>query len=134
MKNTDAKYRSANVLKSALELGFDIDSKESFEAVIEAAEVFILDNGTAERHECEVKSLGSHGQRVDFGDFWLQGEIINFSSHWSDSPETEVDHESFVDNDGKLIQLFYRVGETAYNAPDGFMYSEELGKHIAIEA
>ena len=132
MKITDAKFRPTNVLKSALELGFEIDTTESFESVIESAESFIKDHGTAERHECEVQSLGNHDQRVDFGDFWSQGEIVNFSSSWSDSPDTEVDHESFVDNDGQLIQLFYRVGETDYNAPDGFMYSKKLGKHVAI--
>lgn len=114
MKTTKEKYRPANILKSAIELGFEIDNTESFNDVIESAETFIMDNAIAERHECEVQTRGN-SQRVEFGDFWAQGQIVDFSAHWSKAPGTEVDHESFIDNDGKLIQLFYRVGETEHN-------------------
>lgn len=128
MKNTS--NRMANILLAAIKLGFEIDTTDSFESVLNEAEDFIMNNATPERHECEVSTSG-HNQYVNFGDFHSSGHIVDFSAHWHESPETEVDHESFVDDDGNLIQLFYKVGETDYNAPDGFYYSKKLGRHVA---
>ena len=105
--------RIANVILSAVKLGFDIDPNDTVESVMEAAEEFIKVNGTAQRYEREVS----------------RGNNFDFSAHWYDSPDTEVDHEYFVDDEGNLIQLFYLVGETDHNAPDGFFYSRKSGKH-----
>lgn len=116
--------RSSNILARAT-----LISGNTFKTW-EEAEEWLLNNVTDERHECEVKSLGNHGQRVDFGDYWVQGEIVNFSAHWFDAPETEVEHERFVDENGKVIQLYYLVGETQYNAPEGYYYSEKAKGHI----
>lgn len=131
MKNTSK--RIANIIKVAVELGFVIDTGTSVESLIEGAEEFIRENAIAERYECDVESNG-HSQRVDFGDFWSQGQIVDFSAHWHKAPNTEIDHESFVDNEGKLIQLYYVIGETDYNAPDGFYFDRKTKKHIAFQS
>jgi len=33
----------------------------------------------------------------------------------------------------KNMHLYYLVGETDYNAPDGYMYSKKAGGHVKIE-
>lgn len=121
-KMTD--IRSTNILNRAAQL-----SGKSFDSW-EEAEEWLYDNIVDERHECEVKSLGRHGQRVDFGDYWTQGEIAHFSDHWHKSPATEIDHCRFIDEEGRVIQLFYVVGENEYNAPDGYYYDEKAKKHV----
>jgi hypothetical protein len=125
--------RALNILKAATEKGFEINENEAFYKVVEEAENYLLEQDPDERHECEVKSLGRHGQRVDFGSFWQQGEIVDFRLHWNKEPNTEVNHSDFIDEDGKYIQLFYLVGETDYNAPEGYYFDRKQGKHVKNE-
>lgn len=135
MKNFN--QRTINIINKAIALGFEFTEDETIENIRISAEEFLIENADAIEEECEVKSLGNHGQRVDWSDgkgfdFWSQGEIIDFSAHWYDAPETKVFHETVLDTDGNVVKLFYYVGETQGNAPDGFMYSEKQRKHIAI--
>ena len=85
--------------------------------------------------ECEVTTNG-RTQHVSYGDFWSGGEIVDFSSNWSEAPETKVFHSLFViEQDGvmKNMNLYYLVGETDYNAPDGYYYSKKEKRHVKME-
>lgn len=108
------KFRPANILKAAIDLGFEFDDCDSLRAIIEASEEFIRNHAVAERHECDI-TVSGRTQSVSFGDYRCTGEIIDFSAHWHEAPDTEVEHEMFINNDGQLIQLYYVVGVTDYN-------------------
>lgn len=86
--------------------------------------------------ECEVKNNG-RTQHVRYVDFCSDGEIVDFSVNWHKSPETKIFHSDFVmeDTDGlmKYMNLYYLVGQTDYNAPDGYMFSRKAGGHVKIE-
>jgi len=123
MKTYTPEQRHANILLSAVNQGFEIDERETFEQVINDAELYLINNDCEGYEvECEVKSLGNHGQRVDFSDgmgfdYWCQGEIVDFRNHWFDGPETKVYHTALADSEGKVVKLYYLVGETDYNQP-----------------
>lgn len=136
MKTISANQRTINIINRAIENGFEFSESDSIEDIKIEAEQFLIDNTEAIEEECEVKSLGNHGQRVDWYDgfgfhFWSQGEIVNFRDNWSKSPDTKVFHETLVDSKGKVVKLYYLVGETDYNAPDGYFFNRKLGKHVA---
>lgn len=137
MKTISANQRTINIINRAIENGFEFSESDSIEEVRIEAEGFLIDNTEAIEEECEVKYSG-RSQRVDWSDglgfdFWSQGEIVDFSSNWHKSPETKVFYETLVDSEGKVVKLYYLVGETDYNAPEGFFYNRKLGKHIAFE-
>ena len=121
MKTITANQRTLNILNKAIQNGFEIDTKEIFENVRDAATQFLIDNEIdVIEEEVEVKSLGSHGQRVDWSDgkgfdFWSQGEIVNLKKYWNAAPDTKVYHETCVDRDANVIKMYYLVGETALN-------------------
>jgi hypothetical protein len=134
MKTISKNQRTINIINRALEFGFEFDENKRLEDVRNSAEEFLIENTEAEEEECEVKSLGNHGQRVDWYDgmgyeFWSQGEIVDFRANWSKPPETKVFHETVIDSEGKVVKLFYLVGETDYNAPEGFWYNPKTKKH-----
>ena len=129
------------IIAQAISLGFNF---EQFEAETELQEIgqammdFFNENSEKlERleDECEVTSNG-RTQHVSYGDFWSDGEIVDFSNNWHKAPETKVFHSDFVMEDNgimKNMNLYYLVGETDYNAPDGYMYSKKASGHIKIE-
>lgn len=126
------------IITQAIQLGFDF---EQFTAATELQEVnealidFFNENyEKLERieDECEVTTNG-RTQHVSYGDFWMDGEIVDFSSNLSKSPDTKVFHSDFVmEQNGvmKNMNLYYLVGETAYNAPDGYFYSKSEKRHV----
>lgn len=129
------------IISQAIALGFDFsqfDAETELQEVEQAMMDFFNENsGKLERieDECEVKSNG-RSQHVSYGDFWSDGEIVDFSANWREDPETKVFHSDFVMEDNgvmKNMHLFYKVGETDYNAPDGYMYSKKAGGHVKIE-
>lgn len=121
MKNITSNQRTVNILNKAIQNGFEFDESEIIEEARIAAEEFLIENNIdVIEEEVEVKSLGNHGQRVDWSDgkgfdFWLQGEIVDFKRHWFDSADTKVFHETCVDSEANVIKMYYLVGETEYN-------------------
>lgn len=120
MKTITPNQRTLNILKNAIELGFEFDESNTLEEIRIEAEQYLIDNAEAIEEECEVESLGNHGQRVDWSDgmgfdFWTQGEIVDFRKYWFDSPDTKVFHETIVDSLGRVVKLYYLVGETEFN-------------------
>lgn len=133
MKNT--------IINQAISLGFDFeqfDSETTVEVITTAMMEFFFENSDKlERleDECEV-SCNGRGQHVSYGDFESSGEIVAFSENRHKAPETKVFHSDFVMEDNgvmKNMNLYYLVGETDYNAPDGYMYSKKAKGHIKIE-
>lgn len=121
MKTITASQRTLNIIYKAISNGFEFDERIAIEDVRIEAEEFLIENeiGVIEE-ECEVKSLGNHGQRVDWSDgkgfdFWTQGEIVDFRSHWFDAPETKVFHSTVIDSNANVVKLYYLVGETDHN-------------------
>ena len=112
------------IITQVITLGFDF---EQFTAETELQEVeqamldFFHENSEKLdqiEDECEVTTNG-HRQHVSYGDFESDGEIVDFSSNWSNSPDTKVFHSHFVMEQGgvmKNMSLYYLVGETEYNA------------------
>jgi hypothetical protein len=121
MKIITPSQRDLNILNKAVANGFEINSQDTFEEVRNAATDFLIENEIDVKEEqVEVKSLGNHGQRVDWSDefgfeFWSQGEIVDFKSHWHDAPGTKVFHETCVDSEANVIKMYYLVAETEYN-------------------
>ena len=129
------------IINQAITLGFDFEQFTS-DATIEEVEREMRDFFSENREklqriedECEVTSNG-RTQHVAYGDFWSDGEIVDFSSNRDKAPETKIFHSDFVleDKDGfiKNMHLYYLVGETEYNAPDGYIYIEGKG-HVKTE-
>lgn len=130
------------IISQAIKLGFDFE-QFSNDADLQEVSQALMDFFNENSHklprledECEVTNNG-RTQHVSYGDFWSDGEIVDFSANWHKSPETKVFHSDFVmeDSDGlmKNMNLYYVVGETDYNAPDGYMYSKKAGGHVKIE-
>ena len=112
--------RTINILNKAIENGFEFDERNSLEEIRIEAEEFLIENTEAIEEECEVKSLGNHGQRVDWNDrkgfeFCTQGEIVDFSKTWFSPPETKVFHNKVVNSEGIVVNLFFYVGKTEFN-------------------
>lgn len=130
-----------SIITQAISLGFDFeqftndaDLQEVEQAIVE---FFNENSEKLERieDECEVTTNG-RTQHVSYGDFWSDGEIVDFSSNWNKSPETKVFHSDFVmEQDGiiKNMNLYYIVGETDYNAPEGYYYSAKQKAHVKDE-
>ena len=130
------------IISQAIDLGFDFEQftiDADLQEVSEALVDFFNENSEKLprlEDECEVTNNG-RSQHVSYGEFWSDGEIVDFSANWHKSPETKVFHSDFVmeDADGlmKNMHLYYLVGETDYNAPDGYMYSKKACGHVKIE-
>ena len=126
------------IINQAIALGFDFsqfDAETELQEVEQAMMDFFNENSDRlERieDECEVTNNG-RSQHVSYGDFWSDGEIVDFSAHWFDAPETKVFHSDFVMEDNgvmKNMNLYYLVGETDYNEPDGYYYSKKAKGHV----
>jgi hypothetical protein len=126
------------IITQAISLGFDFDqfsTDTTIEEIQQSLMEFFFENSdklpTLE-DECEVTSNG-RSQNVNYGDYTSSGEIVHFSENWHKSPETKVFHSDFVmeDTDGlmKNMRLYYLVGETEYNTPDGFWFNPKTKRH-----
>lgn len=128
------------IITQAIGLGFDFEQFTD-DATIEEMLQVMMDffNENSEKlprleDECEVTNH-SRSQNVSYGDFVSSGEIVDFLAHCADSPETKVFHSSFVMEEEGIMQnmnLYYLVGETDYNAPDGFYFDKKSNSHLAI--
>lgn len=112
--------RALNILRKALDFGFEIQHGEEFNDEVISAEKYLIDNSPHLEEECEVISLGQQGQRVDWEDsngykYWSQGEIINFKDHWYKAPGTKVIHSTVVNYHGEVVDLYYTVKENFLN-------------------
>jgi hypothetical protein len=128
------------IISQAIELGFDFElfsDDTELNQVSQSMLDFFNENSEklpAIEDECEVSSDG-RSQSVSYGDYTSSGEIVDFSKNWHRSPETKVFHTAFVmESEGimKNVRLYYLVGETDYNAPDGFYYDRKTKKHVAV--
>jgi hypothetical protein len=129
------------IISQAIGLGFDFsqfDANTKLQEVEQAMMDFFSENSeNLERieDECAVINTG-RSQHVRYCDFWSDGQIVDFSANWNESPETKIFHSQFVmEEDGvmKNMNLYYLVGETYYNAPDGYYYSEREKRHVKEE-
>lgn len=83
--------------------------------------------------ECDVEMFGRN-QSVNYGDYTSSGEIVDFSSNWHQAPDHKVFHSDFIMEDEgimKNMRLYYLVGETADNTPDGFWFNPKTKSHVA---
>jgi len=129
------------IIAQAITLGFDFEQFEE-EITVEEINRALVDffNENSEKlerleDECEVTNNG-RTQHVSYGDFWSDGEIVDFSSNWHKAPETKVFHSDFVMEDNGLMKnmnLYYLVGETDCNAPDGYYFNTKTKSHEKIE-
>lgn len=140
MKQVTSNQRTLNILKKAIELGYEMEENDPLYTVIEDAEYFIIDN-TPEKdkreEECEVRQNGRQ-QQVDWLDgkglrFQTFGEIVDFSENWHKDPSHKVYHTTVVDSEANVVKLYYLVGETDYNAPDGYYFDRKTNKHVAFD-
>lgn len=137
MKNL---IKNSTILQ-AIDLGFDFEQFTD-ETNLQELSQALLDffNENSERlprleDECEVTNNG-RTQHVSYGDFWTDGEIVDFSANWHKAADTKVFHSDFVMEDKgimKNMNLYYLVGETDYNAPDGYYYSKKAKGHVKFE-
>ena len=116
--------RTLNILNKAIEFDFEIDESLSMEEIKEKAINYLIANDPGTEEECPVVT-GSHGQSVQWTDgkgyeFFSQGKIVDFKKHWFDTPDTKVYYQNLVDSVGNVIRLYYVVGETKYNKPEGY--------------
>lgn len=120
MKQITSNQRTINIISKAVALGYRFFESETIEDTRIEAEQYLIDNTDAIEDQCEVVSLGGHGQRVDWSDgkgydFWQQGEIVDFARHWHKEPEHKVYHNTVIDSEGQVVKLFYYVGQTDFN-------------------
>src|SRR5690625_4128672 len=132
MKNITATQRKLNILNKAIQNGFEIDEDKSFEYLVDDAESYLIYSEIdVKEEECEVRQSGrlQSVQRSDgMGyEFRSDGYIVDFSAHWHKDPSDKVFHTTVVDSDANVVRLFYFVGETEYNAPEGYYYSKREG-------
>lgn len=138
-----------NVLKNkiiaqAFELGFsfeDIDHDLTLEELNGLIYDFFNENShRLERLEDECEVIGNdRTQHVSYGDFWADGELVDWSANWHNSPDTKVFHSDFIMEDKtdglmKCMHLYYLVGETDYNAPEGYYFCKKSNRHVAYTA
>ena len=134
MKITN-NQRTLNILNKDIKIGFELDESLSMKELKEKAINYLIENNEGTEEECDVLTVGSHDQRVEWSDgkgfdFWSQGEIVNFTKHWFDPPKTKVFYETLVDSEANVIRLYYVVGETEYNMPEGYYYSRKEKRHL----
>ena len=131
-----------SIFTQAIELGFDFStfSDDTTVAEIEGALIEFFNENSEKlpqtEDECEVTSSGRY-QNVNYGDFTSSGEIVNFSDNWNKAPKTKVFHSSFPMLDGDKfvnVNLYYLVGETDYNAPEGYWFNPKTKSHEIFEA
>ena len=120
MKQITSNQRTINIISKAVALGYRFFESETIEDTRIEAEQYLIDNTDAIEDQCEVVSLGGHGQRVDWSDgkgydFWQQGDIVDFARHWHKEPEHKVYHNTVIDSEGQVVKLFYYVGQTDFN-------------------
>lgn len=120
MKQITSNQRTINIISKAVALGYRFFESETIEDTRIEAEQYLIDNTDAIEDQCEVVSLGGHGQRVDWSDgkgydFWQQGDIVDFARHWHKEPEHKVYHNTVIDSEGQAVKLFYYVGQTDFN-------------------
>lgn len=120
MTTITANQRTINIINKAIENGFTFDVNDTIQDALIVAEEYLIENTEAIEIECEVDSLGRNGQRVDWSDgkgfdYWCQGEIVDFSAHYFDSPDTKVFHTTVVDSQAQVVKLYYLVGLTSHN-------------------
>ena len=123
MKKTN--YFQNSVIQQAIQLGSDFSQFSNHDDVQEIN--FALIDFFYEKadllenleEECDVISHGS-SQHVEFMDYSCTGEILNWSKHWREKPDTKIYHSEFCFIDKteglvKYMKLFCHVGENDFN-------------------
>ena len=118
-------YFQNSVIQQAIQLGFDFSQFSNHDDVQEIN--FALIDFFYEKadllenleEECDVISHGS-SQHVEFMNYSCTGEILDWSKHWRQAPETKIYHSDFcfIDKtDGlvKYMKLFCYVGANDFN-------------------
>lgn len=122
MKTIDY-IRAANILLLAARYDFEFDMNESLEENLANAEAYLLENWQyfdILEEECDISVKGNHGQHVSFVDqngweYESQGDLVDFSKHWHKDPAEKIYFDSIIDSEGRIVRLYYRVGETDIN-------------------
>ena len=130
------------IISQAISLGFDFEQFDNETDLKEVSQVIYdffnekSDKLPTLEDECEVSNHG-YSQTVSYRDYVSSGQIVSFSENWHNSPDTKVYHSDFimVDKDGliKNMRLYYLVGETDYNAPEGYWYNPKTKSHEIFE-
>ena len=123
MKKTN--YFQNSVIQQAIQLGFDFSQFSNHDDVQEIncalIEFFEENTDLLENleDECDVISHGS-SQHVEFMNYSCTGEILDWSKHWREKPDTKIYHSEFCFIDKteglvKYMKLFCYVGENDFN-------------------
>jgi hypothetical protein len=138
-KRGDYKMKNSTIIQ-AISLGFDFDQftdDTTIEEIMQSLVDFMSENSDKlpqQEDECEVTTNG-RSQTVSYGNFTCSGEIVDFAINWHKDPSTKVYHSDFVqmDKDGNFykMNLYYLVGQTEKNAPEGFYFHPTQKRHVA---
>lgn len=129
------------IITQAVELGFDFEQfsgDADLKEIVDGMMDFFNENSEKLpqiEDECEVTSRGV-SQNVSYGDYISSGSIVDFSENWHQSPDHKVFHSDFIliqEGVIKNMRLFYYVGETDSNAPDGYYFDSKKKCHLKIE-
>lgn len=106
MKTIQNNQRTINILNKAIANGFEFEHSMTIEAAQIEAEDFLIQNEIDVKEEqCEVRSLGNHGQRVDWSDgkgfdFWAQGQITDWLTNG------KFVHSTIIDSEANVVKLY----------------------------
>lgn len=126
------------IISQAISLGFDFSEFTSDTEILEVEKAMIdffhenSDKLPRIEDECEVTNNG-RSQNVSYDDYVADGQIVDFSAHWHLAPDTKVFHSDFImEHEGiiKNMHLYYLVGETEFNVPDGYIWSKKENRHV----
>jgi hypothetical protein len=117
MKNNT--LRTINILTKATDYGFQINTNESFEDVLIAAEQYLIECGTDLEEEVELTTYGT-SQSFNYSDNWgfektVTGEIIGHNSYRkADSirqGNNPVKHvvDYIVNTEGRVVELYVNI-------------------------
>lgn len=130
------------IITQAITLGFDFDQFTDDATVLEIMQsMHDFFNENSEKlpqleDECEVSGHGN-SQNVSYRDHTSSGQIIDFSENWHQVPDTKVFHSDFIiEVDGIMhnMNLYYLVGETDSNAPEGYYFNSKTKRHELLHA
>ena len=114
MSKITPTQRILNIITEAVELGLEINQKETLENIALESEDFLVENKEAENIICNLVSLGSHGQRCDYSDghgydYWQQGEIISAATLLKAAPGELIHYATIIDSKAYVLHLCHQI-------------------------
>jgi hypothetical protein len=111
--------RTINILTKATDYGFQINTNESFEDVLIAAEQYLIECGTDFSEEVELTTQGT-SQSFNYSDNWgfektVTGEIIGRDSYrkadYIRKNNESVKHvvDTIVNTEGRVVELYVNI-------------------------